>query len=56
MINSLLGRGSDKASQRGWLLIRIVVNIVERNVGSQEDIPLLGKGKVCRKRSCSEGH
>lgn len=34
MINDLVGRGSEKASQRGWLFVRTVMDKVEGNMGS----------------------
>lgn len=45
MINYLVGRGSEKASQSDLLLIRIVGDIMKGNVGCQETVPHLGKGK-----------
>lgn len=54
MINDLVGRGSEKASQRGWLFVRTITDKVEGNMGSLH----LGKvkSKVCRKSSCLGDH
>lgn len=47
MINDLVGRGSEKASQRGWLVVRTVVDRVEGSMGSppwESQVGNLGRG------------